>query len=127
MNIKKIAKFLVSGSTAALCEYLLFLALGHLVGTEGYGLIISQSLSFCAGLIVSFVLNKIWVFSAIGDTHKMFAKYVVLAAINLLLSNIALLLLSKIIAAYIAKFIVMVFIAAWNYLLFSKIIFKSKV
>ena len=55
------------------------------------------------------------------------ARYALIASINLVVGNVLLLLLTGPLELneYIAKFLVMAGIAAWNYLVFSKLVFKK--
>jgi len=94
---------------------------------EQYILVI-QAVSFLAGFVVSFTLNKTWVFSSknSGRTYHELWKYAVLATANLVISGLFIWLLVDVYdqSAYISKLVVMVVIAAWNYFIFQKIIFK---
>lgn len=121
----KLLKFLLSGGSAAIVEYITFLVLNVLLTT--YWVILSQIVSFLFGFIVSFFLNKTWVFQASGNTKSQLVKYVILAAINLILTSFVIwLLVNKLqIPGWIAKVIVMGMVAIWNYVLFSRIIFSS--
>lgn len=123
-GLKRLGKFLVTGGTAAFVEYVVFL----LLHAAGVLLLLSNSISFLCGFVVSFLLNRSWVFSSKERPIKQLALYSVLAFINFLISNGLLWLFVERmgLASYIAKIIVMGMIASWNYLLFSRIIFKNK-
>lgn len=118
-----VAKFLMSGGVAALAEYLSFVALHHL----GMYLIAANALSFSCGLVISFTLNKHWVFSRKGNGTRQFAAYFVLALVNLVLGSGLIVLLAEGagLAPLIAKVITMGVIATWNYVMYQKIIFKA--
>lgn len=120
----RLFKFLVSGGTAALIEYSVFLILDGI----GVHLVIANSVSFICGLLVSYILNRLWVFSSRAAVKRQFFIYVLLAGINFSISNIMILLLvdGLNISSPFAKIMIMVTIASWNYILFSKIIFKNK-
>ncbi|MDB5180431.1 MAG: hypothetical protein JWO54_189 [Candidatus Saccharibacteria bacterium] len=122
--IVRLTKFLLSGGTAALVEYVVFLLLQHFM----VGLLIANSISFLCGFVVSFILNRSWVFSSNGAVKKQLGSYTILAGINFLISNGVLWLLVEAlnIPSPVAKLFTMVMIACWNYVLFSKIIFKNK-
>lgn len=125
-SIPKPIKFLVAGGSAAVTEYLLFIIL---VGSaSGASIIAIQVISFLAGFVVSFTLNKVWVFSSksSGKTRSELLKYGLLALVNLAIGSLIIWLLVDVngFNAYIAKIIVMVLIAVWNYFIFQKIIFK---
>lgn len=120
----RLLKFLISGGSAALIEYIVFLILNSLLRVD---VIVANTVSFSCGLVVSYMLNRVWVFKSAADHKKQFASYLLLAVINLVLSNILVWLLVHVvvIAPFIAKFLTMGAVASWNYLIFSKIIFKK--
>lgn len=123
----KAARYLVAGGTAFATEYGVFLLLFYIVHLQA--VVIANIISFIAGLIVSFTLNKTWVFK--GDHTKkvghQFVLYMSLAGVNLLITSVAIYwLVSLGIKAFIAKFIVIVAIAVWNFALFKTIIFRNK-
>jgi putative flippase GtrA len=120
----KLVRFLVSGGSAALVEYCTFLFLGS---TFHINIFFANSLSFLCGLIVSFLLNKRWVFRSKKKTYGEFIRYFILALVNLAISNIAIdLLVNGVhLKQFIAKIYVMMIIALWNYIIFSKLIFHS--
>lgn len=123
----KIAKFIFSGATAAGAEYLAFLTL---LSTFGSGkLVLAQIISFCIGLTISFFLNRTWVFESQAKASQELIKYVCLALLNVILGGLFIHVLASYIgiAPWLAKIIVMLCVATWNYLIFSKIIFIKKV
>jgi putative flippase GtrA len=117
-------KFLMSGGLAAFTEYTSFLVLHHF----GVVLVLANALSFCCGLVISFMLNKHWVFSRKGDGPKQFMMYATLALINLVISSglIVLLVHNLNIPPFISKVCTMALIASWNFFIFQKIIFKDR-
>jgi len=121
----RILRFLVSGGSAAGVEYLVFLALLGWLGTGC--LLLSQSLSFGCGFLVSFLLNRAWVFQSSGGMRGELVKYSAVATINLILGNLAIALMVTGLGlnALIAKFIVMAMVAAWNYIIFSRVVFRQ--
>lgn len=123
MNIQRLLKFILAGGTAAAVEYGVFLLLHY----QNVRLLIANSASFSAGLFVSFTINRLWVFQSKSYIRKQFTAYCVLAIINLAVSNafIAMLVDMLDVLPSIAKFLTMVIIAAWNYVLFSRLIFKG--
>lgn len=123
-SLKRISRFLISGGTAAITEFITFLILNKFITF----IIIANSLSFLFGLIISYNLNKSWVFNTRGS-FKRFSQYLILAIINLFLSNIFLIFLTKSISIpeLISKIITMILIATSNYIIFSRIIFKKEI
>lgn len=124
-DVSRFARFLVSGITAASVEYLSFVLLYQYITRA---LILSNVTSFGLGLITSFLLNKRWVFNHEGDTKRQVIRYITLALVNVILSTILvwLAVFSLGIPGWFAKLFVMVLIATWNYLLFSKLIFVKR-
>ena len=119
----KILKFLMSGGTAAATEFVVFAIILKFIDN----LLISNSVSFLCGLVVSYTLNRLWVFDSKANVKKQFSEYFILATINLGLSNLFLYFLTDIISleTWISKIIVMATIACSNYFIFSKFIFKK--
>lgn len=120
---KRLFKFLFSGGAAALIELSIFLLLKH----EGATTVLANSMSFIAGLLVSFTLNRTWVFRSVGNKTREIAAFVLLALFNLLLSNILLFISVDVIGikSAVAKFVSMVVIAGWNYYIFPKAVFRK--
>lgn len=121
----KLLRFLFTGSCAAATEFLVFYVIIS-VGLFGVSLIVANAISFMSGFGVSFVLNRQWVFKSDADTRRQLVLYFIVAIVNLYLSNLLIVLLVDTgIDTFIAKIIIMAMIASWNYLLFSKVIFKN--
>lgn len=121
----KFAKFLLVGGLAAITEYGSFL---FFIGPLRLQVIIANVVSFCLGLLVSFSLNRSWVFIVMEEAKKQFVRYLVLALINLCISTFSIWVLTEEVgmpAAY-GKVVMMVVIAVWNFVIFSKFIFKIK-
>lgn len=126
MTVKKYAsilKFLMSGGVAAATEYVVFLVLHEI----GLPLFIANAFSFMCGLVVSFTLNKQWVFAKKGGGSRQFTMYFTLACINLLISSglLSLLVHGFNMLPSIAKLGTMILIASWNYIIYQKVIFKK--
>lgn len=120
-NIKPL-KFLISGGLAAITEYILFIVLVLWISLDP---VIAQPISFSAGLVTSYGLNRAWVFGTNKRIFGEFIKYGILAVINLFVGTVLIVLLDSIgLQVLIAKIAVMVLIASWNYIIFNKYIFK---
>lgn len=119
-------RYLATGLTSYVFEYSLFLALMAVTNM----LFLANSLSFLGGFFLSFYLHKKWSFGG-GEhkhkTHAQFGGYALLAATNLVLTNILIGLMvdSWHIKPFIAKFLVMLCIVVWNYAIMSKLLFKK--
>ncbi len=122
----RLIRFLISGGSAAAAEYLAFILLQMTLGESW--LVLSQTASFACGFIVSFLLNRSWVFRSSGAVKSELLKYIAVAGINLFAGNVAILLLTgpAELNQYISKLLVMMSIAGWNYLIFSKLVFKQR-
>lgn len=118
-------RFLISGGTAAATEYIAFTLL--YTSVIRHALLLSQTVSFLCGFVVSFLLNRLWVFGSVACWMRDLVRYSALAAINLVLSNGMILFLvgPASLVPLAAKLIVMIAVAAWNYVIFSRIIFRS--
>ena len=124
----KLSSYILIGIAAFLTEYISFL----LIITTISKLLVAQTISFLMGLIISFFGNRNITFmktdSYALSGHSQLWRYVLLALCNLLLTNalIYLLVHKAGIDPVIAKVLVMGSVVAWNYLIFSKVIFKTK-
>lgn len=109
---------------AAFTEYSSFLILNAL----GLHVASSHMLSFTFGLVASFLLNRRWVFKSTRDIHRQFYKFIILALLNLIASNglILLFVYNFSFNPMLAKVVCMGMVAAWNYLIFSKLIFSTR-
>lgn len=125
--MSKFLRFIVSGVTAAGVELCVFVAITAITGGGRSWIIIAQITSFLCGFVVSFTLNRYWAFAVTGRVGTMFAQYSVLAAVNLVLTGILIDVLTSTlhIPALVSKVVVIGCVAAWNYVIFNKIIFKS--
>jgi putative flippase GtrA len=122
---QRLLRFLISGGSAAAVEYAVFIALQMALSDKW--LFANQSLSFGCGFVVSFLLNRHWVFQSHGHMGSELFKYGIVATLNLAAGNLAIFLLvgPADIHPLIAKFLVMGMIAAWNYLIFSRLVFRK--
>lgn len=127
---KRFLNYLIVGGTAFFVEYGAFLVLQVL----SVDLVVSQVMSFSMGLLVSFLGNRLITFNTGDKSSYSLNKgaqvgiYVTLACCNLVLSSLVIYVLVNhlSIVPAIAKILVMGMIVSWNYLIFNKIIFKSK-
>lgn len=119
---KQVVKFFVTGLMAAVTEYGSFFILIQLDTPA----VAANVLSFLSTLVVGFMMQKYWVFKAGNDARRQLIHYAMLASINLVISSTLIWLMVDIlsVAPLIAKLIIMALIAASNYLLLSKIIFR---
>ena len=87
----------------------------------------SQTVSFLYGFILSFFLQKAWVFKSKGNIKSELLKYGLLATINLVISNLLLWILvdQTGLNDLLSKVAVMVLIAVWNFFIFQKVVFRK--
>ena len=74
-NMKEILKFCVGGGSAVITDFLLYLLLKNVIGIEA-----AKSISFVAGAIVGFVINKLWTFESKTFKPTEITKYILLYA-----------------------------------------------
>jgi len=113
-------RFLLVGGSAAATEYISFICIAYLLGIT---VLVANVVSFLIGFIVSFTLNRSWVFKSDGDRQKQILSYAALAMVNLVASTAIVSVLAHMMPAFIVKVFAMGCIAIWNYFIFSKYIF----
>lgn len=95
-----------------------------------WNLFVSNSLSFCIGLGISFMFNRLWAFRQSDfhrKTHHQMILYAILAVTNFVANNtIVGLLRAAGLDARIGKIIAIIVIAIWNFIVYKKIIFVAK-
>lgn len=123
---KQMFRYLLAGGSAFAAEYASFLLLFIALDTPLY---VANSLSFCCGLVVSFLLNRTWAFKQDSFRmrgHHQVGAYLALALFNLLLINIAVGILKHLgIVPVLAKLSAMVFIVVWDFFAYRTFIFAG--
>lgn len=129
---RRILIYGVVGVLAFAVEYASFLLLIKVI-SGSYALSAAQTLSFGLGLVVSFTGSRLFTFKSKGAAYahsvtKQIGSYAVLAITNLVITNIAIYSLVHylLFIPFVAKLLVMCMVIVWNFLIFQKIIFKSK-
>ena len=124
---KPAIKYLMSGGFAFSGEYSTFLVVFYILE---FSAVIANTIGFCIGLIISFLLNKLWTFNGSEQKHgwkKQAIVYSLLAIFNLLFTNI---MIKELVDAgtpgYVAKLILMIVVVLWNFIVFKRFIFVSK-
>lgn len=88
----------------------------------------SVALSFWIGLIVSFVLQKIFAFRDKKNTAKHIARqsiaYAILIVVNYIFTLLFVAIFETLLGVFVARTIALIITTAWNYIVYSKIIFK---
>lgn len=118
-------RYLVSGGSAFVMEYGSFLILFKGLALP---LVAANTISFLIGLATSFIIGRTWAFKQDTFAHKarhQALMYVVLAGVNVLLSNGIIWLLDSLgLDARIGKVIAIGFVAVWNFFIFKYVIFR---
>lgn len=122
-------KYLISGTIAFSIEYVVFLLLIRIISN----VFLVNSLSFIVGLLISFTFNRLWSFGSVSptDKHKYSLKtqiisYISLAMVNMVFSNIIIgVLISVGVLPSVAKILTMLVIVFWNYIIYSRAIFRK--
>jgi putative flippase GtrA len=123
----KLARYLLVGGSAFVTEYCSFIVLYQLLGMQTY---IANSISFCLGLTVSFLFNRGWTFKPTQSykmhVHHQLAAYISLAIFNLITTNLIIGVLKAVsLDPRLGKISAMLFVAAWNFLIFRILIFAE--
>jgi len=118
-------RYVLSGGLSVVIEYISFLLL--ILFTP---LLVANSISFVIGIGSGFVFHKLWSFAgnhSLKTAHQVLA-YCLVAAFNFLATNfiISFLVYSISLAPALAKIITMAVVAAWTYVLFNKLVFRSE-
>lgn len=122
----RVLHYAFAGGAAFTVEYAAFLAIYYILSVPPE---LANIVSFALGLITSFTLNKLWVFGhqeqdVNGKSQA--ALYALLALVNLALTTLGIhLLVEHDVPAFIAKLVLIVLVAGWNFIIFRKIIFRS--
>lgn len=124
----RIIRYLVVGLTAFFTEYLVFV----IMNSGEFTLLASQTVSFCCGLLISFIGNRTFTFGEKDTQYKLSGtsqlwRYATLALINLALSNVVIhfLVIDVTLHPLFAKMLVMAAVVMWNFIVFNKIIFRK--
>ena len=118
-------KFILTGGSAAFLEYASFVMIREMTH---WSVAVAQIISFIIGFVVSFLLNRQWVFSDSAKKHwqEQILAYSLLAIVNIgLTATLMVFVVDNLgISQWFAKFVMMAMVAVWNYFIFKKVIFK---
>lgn len=136
-----IEKLLVSSSNNTLLQLFRYTFVGGFAFVVDFGLLytltefgdlhylLSATISFVAGLVVNYVLSKLWVFTQSTYSNKRveFLLFAIIGVIGLLINNVSIWLLSDVLGLWymLSKAITTIVTYLWNffarkYLLFNK-------
>jgi putative flippase GtrA len=114
---RQFIRYVLIGLLAFAVEYSSFYLL-YVVG--GMFLLAANALSFCLGLVVAFILNRLWAFGSHQYSKRashQFGFYATLAVVNLLLTLAIVAGLKWIgVQPTVGKLIAMIITSSWNFL-----------
>lgn len=121
-----LVRYILVGGGSYVIEMGLILFLTYLVHVNP---VLSVGIAFWFGLVISFVLQKIVAF---GDTSKskkqlttQTIQYAVLVGVNYLFTLLFVWATTSLIGIFFARTIALAITTTWNYVIYSKVIFKK--
>jgi putative flippase GtrA len=123
---RSLRRYIIIGLSAFATDYLILTFCFYVFSIN---LSLAASAGFLAGFLVSFALNRWWVFGSAGSvrsTHRQVAEYTALLIFNYFFTVIGVNWLNEVgVEPSFGKIILMAFITCWNYIIFKKIIFAD--
>lgn len=124
---KTFVRYLIVGGISVAVDYGTLLLCYYVFG---FDLGVATTVGFLVGLVINFLLNKLWAFQAAGgakQTTEQALKVALLVVFNLVVTNIAVVYLNKVnVGPEISKILTTLMITLWNYILYKKHIFKRE-
>ena len=124
----RLVRYLIAGGTAAATNLAVLFLLVHM-GNMYY--VYASVLAFLFSIIVSFTMQKFLTFQdmPLHDTHKQFARYLIIIFMNLTLNTLLIYFFVEITGMWylLAQFITTAIIAIIGYFGYSRFVFKSRV
>lgn len=121
-----IAKFIMSGSTAAGVEFTLLFVLTHFAGIH---YLVSSTLAFCVAVGVGFTLQKFWTFEnkSLDRIHRQAVQYLSLGLTNLGINAVLMYVLVENFHLWymLAQFVACGMMAGSNFLIYNLFIFRA--
>lgn len=135
-GIGKFLRYLLVGGSAVIVDFAVFEIILLITGTENsitlfsYNIApekIANTAAVITGFIYSFILNRTWAFKSKGNALKQIILMIILLALNTFISNEAISFMGRTmnIPFAIAKPIMQLAVAVWNYFIYDKIIYRS--
>lgn len=123
---KPIVRYVVVGGTS----YIIELACIYTLIALGISSVGAIAISFWIGLIVSFLLQKLVAFGDKRRSARAIASqslaYGLLVLLNYVFTLGVVYIGTALVGVYIARTIALIITTGWNYLVYSKIIFRTK-
>ena len=143
-GLEQFKRYIITGVTTFLIEYLLFYIFYEIVFTKftpiGFSLanrifsvdaftykyLIANTIGYTIDFCLNFTMNRVYSFKSKAPLWDQVKKYAVLFVVNLIVTNILLYLFSDIlhIIPYISKLMAMCVIVSWNFIVYKKIIYR---
>ncbi len=124
---QRLFHYAISGGTAFTIEYGSFLIFYYEFHLSA---VLANTISFSLGLVTSFLLNRFWVFAHDKQKKKMvhqMSLYLVTGLFNLIITDIMIHFIVKAgVPAFIAKILLVIIVAFWNFFIFKRIIFMQQ-
>lgn len=124
-TLSRIGKFVVSGATAAAVHLGLFYAL---VEVSGVWYLPASAISFSAGFVVSFILQKFWTFesAALAAVPAELFRYAAAGAAGLLANSALLAVFVEVagVSRFPAQVIAALLVAAGMFVLYGRAVFR---
>lgn len=121
----KLFRYITAGGLSYALELASILALVHIFKTSSLAAV---AIAFWIGLLVSFVLQKIFTFSnktPSSRTAKQLTMYLILVSLNYAFTLGLVAALDSILDVSISRTIALIVTTAWNFIIYSKIIFRK--
>lgn len=123
----KIARYTISGCTAAFTNIGLLYVLTDFIGVW---YVLSEIISFIVAFMISFTLQKYWAFQDRSQegVHRQAISFFVVAIFNLLLNTALIYILVEYLHLHyvVAQFLIGILIAVENFFLYQFLIFNKK-
>lgn len=126
-NIKNntLARYIIIGGTSYIFEFTLLFFIAY---TLNLGVTVAVTISFWFGLIISFLLQKFFSFKDTTVTKKHLLRqtfsYAILIIVNYSFTIFFVVLVEPISTLFIARTAALIITVGWNYIIYSRVIFK---
>ncbi|MDO4754078.1 MAG: GtrA family protein [Bacillota bacterium] len=118
----ELLRYLVTGGSAFLLEYALYLLLYRAVGLD-YAF--AMTIVYSALFVITFVVTRKWTFKSKASAKRQLVLYLMLFLFNLLIGNYLMMrwLVGAGMSAELAPFIKTAMITCWNFLIYKYVIY----
>lgn len=135
-GIGKFIRYVLVGGSAVIVDFAVFEIILLVIGADNSITLFSHSAApekiantaaVIIGFIYSFVLNRTWAFKSEDNAAKQIILMLILLALNTFISSEAISFMGRTIGIpfVIAKPVMQVAVALWNYFIYDKIIYRS--